>query len=61
MATVATDHAPVMWHAKDDEYHVGIPAEVCSTCSDFEAGRLVPASFCAVSKAKLGPAPWEEN
>jgi hypothetical protein len=26
--------------------HVEVPAEVCMTCSDPEAGRWVPVSFC---------------
>ncbi|MDX3260779.1 hypothetical protein PV336_16280 [Streptomyces sp. MI02-2A] len=56
---MASGHEPVMVYAKDDEYRVGTPAEVCNDCSDFEAGVLVPASFCEKSNAKLGPAPWE--
>jgi len=27
-----------------------VPADVCSACSDFETGRLVPVAFCAEAK-----------
>lgn len=27
-----------------------VPADVCGTCSDFEAGVLVPVSFCAAAR-----------
>lgn len=51
-------HEPVMHYATDDEYRVGVPAEVCDTCSDFDTGHLVPASFCVIAKNKLSPEPW---
>jgi len=53
------EHIPVMVYARDDEFQVGVPAEICYACSDTDAGRLVPASFCERAKARLDPAPWE--
>jgi hypothetical protein len=49
MAEVA-NHQPILYRPEGESRH-STPAEVCSTCSDFEAGRLVPASFCERSKA----------
>lgn len=54
-------HEPVIVHDDADEDHIAPPSEICAACSDLETGRLVPASFCAEAKAKLGPAPWEGN
>lgn len=59
LGLVAGNHKPVLVHAADDPERVGTPAEVCDTCSDFTAGRLVPASFCHCANAQLEPAPWE--
>lgn len=52
------DHTPIIYRPEGDSRHT-IPAEICETCSDIETGLLVPASFCLLAKAKLGPAPWE--
>lgn len=46
----ADGHASVDYRPEGESRHM-IPAEVCKKCSDFEAGRLVPVSFCPV----LGP------
>lgn len=53
------EHEPVHYYDKDSTPGVNIPAEVCGTCSDFEAGVLVPASFCETARVKLDSAPWE--
>jgi hypothetical protein len=45
-------HFPVLYRPEGDSRHT-IPAEVCSACSDFEVGRLVPASFCEQAKAVM--------
>jgi hypothetical protein len=45
-----------------DEWHVSIPAEVCRGCSDYAAGYWgVPASFCPLAKAAMGPWPCERE
>lgn len=54
----AIKHEPVIYRPEGESRHT-VPAEVCNACSDFERGRLVPASFCVQAKALLGPAPWE--
>lgn len=51
-------HLPVIYRPEGESRH-SLPAEVCSQCSDFEIGNLVPASFCEEAKKRLGPAPWE--
>lgn len=44
-----TDHLPVHYRPVwADRFE--IPADVCGFCSDFEAGRLVPVSFCPAAK-----------
>jgi hypothetical protein len=47
----------VMQHVPEivyfDEWHVTIPAEVCRGCSDPDAGRWVPASFCPAAAAVM--------
>lgn len=51
-------HLPVLYRPEGESRH-SLPAEVCSQCSDFETGKLVPASFCEEAKARMGRAPWE--
>lgn len=51
-------HTPVHYRP-EGESRFTTPAEVCDTCSDFETGKLVPASFCEQAKRLLPPAPWE--
>jgi hypothetical protein len=55
--TSPREHEPIHYYTGDDEPGVNIPAEVCATCSDFDAGRLVPASFCPASAALMGREP----
>lgn len=60
------DHVPVDYRPEGETRHA-VPAEVCGTCSDFEAGRLVPVAFCPAALVKsdelhayirgLGPLP----
>jgi hypothetical protein len=38
-------HFPVEYRAAS-ESRFSPPAEVCGTCSDFDAGMLVPVAFC---------------
>lgn len=42
------NHLPVDYRGRFEhaESRFGPPGEVCDTCSDFDAGRLVPVSFC---------------
>jgi hypothetical protein len=51
-------HLPVLYRPEGESRH-SLPAEVCSQCSDFETGKLVPAPFCEEAKRRLPPAPWE--
>lgn len=51
-------HLPVLYRPEGESRH-SLPAEVCSQCSDFETGKLVPAPFCDEAKRRLPPAPWE--
>jgi hypothetical protein len=46
-------HLPVDYRGEfeHDENRFGPPGEVCDTCSDFNAGRLVPVSFCPNASA----------
>lgn len=53
------EHRPVVLYDDADPEHIAPPSEVCETCSNIEAGVLVPAPFCSHAKAKMGPAPWE--
>ncbi|AIV35562.1 hypothetical protein [Streptomyces sp. CCM_MD2014] len=46
-------HTPVHYYPKDAEPGVNTPAEVCAACSDFNAGRLVPASFCSMAASRM--------
>lgn len=41
------NHEPLLYRADTEDRH-SVPSEVCDTCSDFERGRLVPVSFCAI-------------
>lgn len=43
-------HLPIDYRPAGESRH-SPPAEVCGTCSDFDAGRLVPVSFCEQAKA----------
>jgi len=45
---MGTSHLPVDYRGQFEhqESRFGPPGEVCDTCSDFDAGRLVPVSFC---------------
>lgn len=52
------EHVPEVVYDTADPDHIAPPSEICWGCSDIEAGRLVPASFCPEAKSKLGPAPW---
>jgi hypothetical protein len=46
-----SDHLPVSYRPEGaDRFEV--VADVCTTCSDFEAGRLVPVSFCPDAAVK---------
>lgn len=45
-------HEPVLYRPQG-ESRFTIPAEICVTCSDVEAGILVPASFCPDSTRKM--------
>lgn len=36
-----------------DEYHVTVPAEVCTTCSDMVSGHWVPAPWCPEANRKM--------
>lgn len=45
-------HEPVLYRP-EGESRFTIPAEICVTCSDVEAGILVPASFCPDSTRKM--------
>lgn len=45
-------HDPVLYRPQGDNRFT-VPAEVCVTCSDIEAGVLVPASFCPDSARKM--------
>ncbi len=45
------DHNPVEYRPIGEDRH-STPADVCDTCSDFESGYLVPASFCTVARGK---------
>jgi hypothetical protein len=55
MIPVPGSHVPEVIYF--DEWHVSIPAEVCRACSDYKAGYWVPASFCPLAKAAMGPWP----
>jgi hypothetical protein len=58
LRTLATmgDHKPELIYF--DEWHVTIPAEVCIACSDPDAGRWVPVSFCAQAWAQIDLDPF---
>lgn len=45
------DHLPVDYRPEWADRFEAV-ADVCGTCSDFEAGRLVPVSFCPEAKRK---------
>lgn len=49
------DHVPIMIYNRNDPERIAPPSEVCEACSDIDAGRLVPASFCERAKAQLEP------
>lgn len=51
LSALAGDHQPELIYF--DEWHVETPGEVCRACSDPEAGRWVPVSFCAQARAWL--------
>jgi hypothetical protein len=51
----AAAHTPVLVYFDTDR--VTTPAEICQACSDPDAGRWVPASFCPEAKAKMDQAP----
>lgn len=42
---------PLIYRPEGESRHA-TPAEVCDTCSDFDAGRLVPVAFCPAALAK---------
>lgn len=46
----AGDHQPEIIHFGD---RYTWPAEVCSTCSDEEAGVWVPVTFCPIAAAQI--------
>ena len=46
-----TEHIPVDYRPKGASRH-SVQADVCGTCSDFAAGRLVPVSFCPEAGVK---------
>lgn len=48
----AGDHSPTLYRTEREDRHT-VPAEVCDTCSDFDTGRLVPASFCERARKKM--------
>lgn len=56
-----SEHVPEVVYDTADPYHIAPPSEICWGCSDLEAGRLVPVTFCEEAKSKLGPAPWMPN
>lgn len=46
------NHEPVEYRSPwQDRYEA--PADLCSTCTDFETGQLVPVSFCTESAVKF--------
>lgn len=45
-------HEPIMYRPERESRHT-MPAEVCVTCSDFDNGALVPASFCEYSSKQM--------
>lgn len=49
---MSEDHVPIDYRP-DWEDRTTIPADVCSTCSNFALGRLVPVSQCPPALAKL--------
>jgi hypothetical protein len=53
-------HKPIIYRPAGESRHT-TPAEVCSGCSDFETGQLVPASFCKEAARRLPPPPWESQ
>jgi hypothetical protein len=64
-------HAPVLYRSPLED-RFSSPAEVCSECSDFDAGMLVPVAFCAEANERCnqyydwlsghGPKPaWVED
>ncbi len=48
---MSSNHEPVH-HRPAGADRCETPADVCGTCSDFEAGSLVPVSFCTEAAAK---------
>jgi hypothetical protein len=44
------EHTPIAVYF---EGRHSIPAEVCGTCSDEQAGRWVPVTMCAASAARM--------
>ncbi len=53
MTAPGQHHADLYWTPEEErEYgRVFTPAEICDTCSDIPAGRLVPVSFCPTALA----------
>lgn len=47
-AVVEPQHLPIDYRPAGESRHTG-PAEVCTTCSDFKQGILVPVSFCPIA------------
>jgi hypothetical protein len=52
---VSGSHLPVDYRGRfeQEESRFGPPAQVCDTCSDLEAGVLVPVAFCPPAAAAL--------
>ena len=44
-------HLPLDYRAPEESRY-SPPADVCDTCSNFEAGLLVPVSFCEIAKKR---------